>query len=385
MGEAHMESGPALGDGLEASRRPIEKALHAPGYVYSAPEVLAREKEAFFMRDWLFVGRVEELAEPGDYMTWRILGEPIIVARDRDGSLGAFYNMCAHRGVEVAQGKGNTRNFKCPYHGWVYDLSGRLKGAAYMEDAESFDPATCRMKALALEVWLGNIFISFNPEPPPIDVFLREFAADFECLRMGDCRLGNRITLDLDCNWKFVSENLMDFYHVGTLHAGTFGASFSWEEENVHLKERGGLTIWYEAGPPTPKAEPLLGKMPWLEDKEHSFACTGFLAPNLTLFGRIDCVRPMVVWPQSVDRCQAIIYHLFPEEFFDRPGFEETCRIYRDYQITVLEEDRGMMESLQAAMSTRGYQPGPMSTLETPIHNYLKGHMDRIFGPETGD
>ena len=382
MSQTETTSLSRLGQNLEHSRRPIEKASHAPGYVYSDREVFELEKERFFMRDWLFVGRVEEFARPGDFLTWRIVGEPIIIARDENGRLNAFYNMCLHRGAEVAQGRGNARAFKCPYHGWVYDLSGKLKGAAYMEQAEGFDPAACRLQPLALDSWAGNVFVSFNPDPPPLAAFVREFDDDFGFLRPQDCRLGNKIELGLDCNWKFVSENLMDFYHVGVLHADSFGASFSWEEDKVHLKDGGGLTIWYKAGPPTPKAEPLLGKMPWLEEQPHSFACTGFLAPNLTLFGRIDCVRLILAWPETVDRCKVVIYHLFPEEFFDRADFEETLKIYRDYQILVIEEDRSMMESLQRAMASRGYVPGRMSTLETPIHNYLKGHMDRIFAPE---
>ena len=74
-----------------------------------------------------------------------------------------------------------------------------------------------------------------------------------------------------------------------------------------------------------------------------------------------------------------MIYQLYPKEFFERADFEETMKIYHDYQILIVEEDRSMMESLQRAMASRGYVPGRMSTLETPIHNYLKGHMDRIF------
>jgi Rieske 2Fe-2S family protein len=172
----------------------------------------------------------------------------------------------------------------------------------------------------------------------------------------------------------------MDFDHVGVLHAKTFGAKFAWRDEHVRLKPRGALTIWYDAGPPTPGAEPLLGKMPWLEDRPVSFACTGFLAPNFTLFGRIDCVRPMIAWPLAVDRTRLAIYHLFPEAFFERAGFQDKLAIYRDYQVTVLEEDRTMIESMQQAMSSPAYVPGRMSVLEKPLHNFLNGYIERIFG-----
>ena len=120
-----------------ATRNDLRRASHAAGEIYASKEIYRREVEVFFMRDWLYVGRVEELPNSGDYMTMRIAEEPVIIARDKGGELGAFYNMCVHRGVEVAYGSGNANSFKCPYHGWVYDLDGQLTGAAYMKDRKS--------------------------------------------------------------------------------------------------------------------------------------------------------------------------------------------------------------------------------------------------------
>lgn len=363
---------------LEATRRDLRHARHAPGRVYASPALYQREVEEYFMRDWLYVGRVEEVANPGDYMALRLVDQPVVVARDKNGELHASYNMCIHRGVEVAYGSGNTRSFKCPYHGWVYDLSGQLTGAAYMKDTEGFDVTKCRMKPVRLDTWRRNIFISFNPDPRPLAEGVAAFEDDFAFLGWERCRLGNKIRLELNCNWKFFHENLMDFYHVGVLHAKTFGAKFSWDNDKVRLKQGGGLSIFYDAGPPTPNAEPLLGKMPWLAQNDISFACTGLLPPNLTMFGRIDCIRPMIAWPLGPEKCEVLIYHLFPEEFFARPDFEEKLKIYRDYQVEVLEEDRTMIESMQRAMSLPAYVPGPMSVLEKALHHFLNGHLDRI-------
>jgi phenylpropionate dioxygenase-like ring-hydroxylating dioxygenase large terminal subunit len=363
---------------LAATRAPLGRARHAPGRIYASPELYRREVEDLFKREWLFVGRVEELANPGDYMTQRLLDQPVVIARDKHGVLHASYNMCVHRGVEVAYGAGNVRSFKCPYHGWVYDLSGQLTGAAYMKETEGFDIAACRLKPIRLEIWRDNLFINFDDQASPLTQSVAEFEKDFGFLGWEKCRLGNKIRLALNCNWKFFHENLMDFYHVGVLHAKTFGARFSWENENIRLTDNGGISIFYKAGPPTPNAEPLLGKMPWLEAEDFSFACSGLLPPNLTFFGRIDCIRPMVAWPLGPDKCEVTIYHLFPETFFTRPGFEETLKIYHDYQIQVLEEDRVMIESMQKAMALPSYQPGPMSVLEKMLHHYINRHIARI-------
>jgi Rieske 2Fe-2S family protein len=382
MIEAAVVNGRVV-EALREVQRPLVEASHAPGPLYASPDVYRLEVERLFRRDWLLVGREEELPEPGDYMTLRIADEPIIVARARDGVLYASYNMCAHRGVEVVQGGGRARTFACPYHGWTYDLDGRLLGAGYMTGCVGFEAGGVRLRPLRLETWRRNIFVSFDEDAPPLAEHVAEFEKDFAFLRPEACRLGNRLELTLECNWKFVPENLMDFYHVGVLHAGTFGARFSWEDEQVQLKPRGGIAIFYNAGPPTPGAQPLLGKMPWLEDRPISFACTGFLPPNCTLFGRIDCVRLMVAWPEGPGRSRTVIYHLFPEEFFARPGFRETLKVYHDYQLTVLEEDRSMIESMQRAMSSPAYRPGRMSPLEKPLHHYLNGYVERVLGAAT--
>ena len=378
MSEAAIANG-RIKEAFHEMQRPLVEASHAPGLIYSSDEVYRLEVERLFRRDWLFVGREEELAEPGDYLTLRIADEPIVIARAKEGDLHAYYNMCVHRGVEVVQGCGNARSFMCPYHGWTYDLDGRLLGAGFMKGCVGFEAASERLRPLRLETWRRNIFVSFDPAAPPLAEHVAEFEKDFAFMRPEACRLGNKIELTLDCNWKFVPENLMDFYHVGVLHAGTFGAKFSWQDEQVKLKPRGAIAIFYNAGPPTPGAQPLLGKIPWMEDQPVSFACTGFMPPNCTLFGRIDCVRFMIAWPDGPNRSRTIIYHLFPEEFFARPGFRDTLKIYHDYQLTILEEDRSMIESMQRAMSSPAYRPGRMSPLEKPLHHYLNGYVDRVF------
>src|SRR3546814_15541419 len=97
-------------------------------------------------------------------MTLRLVGEPVIISRTRDGRISASYNMCVHRGVEVAEGRGNTRAFKCPYHGWIYDLEGKLTGAAHMKDSAGFDLSNCRLRPIRVETWRRNIFITFNTD-----------------------------------------------------------------------------------------------------------------------------------------------------------------------------------------------------------------------------
>ena len=367
---------------LRPIRRELSKAGHVPGAIYTSEAIFQREIDRLFMQDWLYVGRIEELAAPGDYLTFRITGEPIIVARGNDNELYAYYNICAHRGVEVAYGQGNTKAFRCPYHGWTYDLRGRLVVAAHMQESEGFDVASCRLQAIRLDVWRGNLFICFSEKTPPLQDFISEFEKDFAFLQMDQCRLGWKMRLAVNCNWKLVSENIMDFYHVKVLHAETFGANFSWSNDDIVLKDNGGYTLFYQAGPSTPEAKPLLDKMPWLAERGYGFACTGFMPPNFTLFGRIDSVGPIITWPIAPDRCEVDVYRLYPQEFFEHPDFGKAMQIYQTYAREILEEDRSMMESMQKAMGSHGFTPGRLSTQEKKLHHYLNSYLERIFGAD---
>ena len=98
------------------TRADLLEARHLPGEFYTSPELFELEIDQIFMKDWICVGRVEQYSEVGDYRALRIANEPLLICKNRSGKLGAFSNVCQHRGVEVIQGSGNTGEFQCPYH-----------------------------------------------------------------------------------------------------------------------------------------------------------------------------------------------------------------------------------------------------------------------------
>ena len=107
---------------LEGSVADVSKAETLPPVLYTSEEVLAFEKEALFSREWLCVGRGEQIPEAGDWFTVNIAGEPLIVARDKDGQVNCVSAVCQHRAMQVCEGQGNDTTFKCPYHHWIYGL-----------------------------------------------------------------------------------------------------------------------------------------------------------------------------------------------------------------------------------------------------------------------
>lgn len=361
------------------TRASLQKARHLPGYVYTSPEIYQLEKEKIFMKDWLCVGRMEEIENPGDYIALRLLDEPIILARDNDGNVGAFANVCRHRGVEVASGSGNTQEFSCPYHGWLYDLQGNLVGAPYMKEAEGFDPTSCQLTPLGFGEWRGWMFVNFDSNAAPLEEFIAEYEKEFAFLHHEKTRLATKHVVELDCNWKFVVENLQDFYHVQVLHLDTFGGHINIDDFVFNVKEKGGFSSFYDAAPDTPDSQSLFGQMPWLADKPMSFAYTGYLAPNFHIFGRVDESHPMVIRPLSPNKTQIIVYHVFPAEHFEQPDFMDKAKIYHDFLVNVLEEDREMVDSMQRGMNSRLFEPGPLSRMEVNLHSLINYTLDRIF------
>lgn len=367
---------------VSKTRRELLHARHLPGEFYTSPEIFRREIDCIFMKDWLCVGRVEQYANPGDYRAMRIADEPLIVCKDQHGTLHAFANVCQHRGVEVIQGQGNTREFSCPYHGWTYDLAGKLGGAPYSQQVADFDWTGCRLPPVQLDTWAGYIFVNFDPAAESLSRYLAadrvQAAAGF--LRAEDTLVADEYTFELGCNWKFVPENLMDIYHVGVIHGSSFGKHFPIDKFPFSLT-RYGYHSEYESLTMAPDGAWLFGQaMPWLAHKPKFFAFTVFIRPSFNMFARPDMLQPWFCHPIAPDKTRVTILTQYPPEWFEQPAFESKNAVVKDFIRLVAGEDKGMMLSLQNGVGSRNFRPGPTMGLEKAIHHLLNTYLDRMVG-----
>jgi len=120
---------------LQSSLGDVNEACALPSSLYTSEAFFEFEKEAIFARDWLCLGREDQIPRPGDYRTVEIIDEPLLMVRDKEGAIRVMSAVCQHRGMVLAEGAGNCQRFRCPYHHWVYGLDGRLMGAPEMEQA----------------------------------------------------------------------------------------------------------------------------------------------------------------------------------------------------------------------------------------------------------
>ena len=193
-----------------------------PGWAYHSPALLELEKERVFRTHWQIIGHVSDVPNPGDYITMDVVGERALVVRGKDGVVRGFLNMCRHRGSRlVADDKGTCRNaLVCPFHGWVYNLDGTLRGAARPRSFPELDKVEFGLRRIELDIWMGFIFVRFRPGPQPS---VAELMAGFEA-EIAPYETASMVpaygtwTMETPVNWKSVRDVDNEGYHVAMAH-----------------------------------------------------------------------------------------------------------------------------------------------------------------------
>ena len=206
-----------------------------PGWTYNSPALFNLERTHLFLTHWQVAGHVGDVPAPGDWFAFDMLGERSVVMRGRDNVVRAFHNLCRHRGARVVDGaKGHCKGaMVCPFHGWVYDLDGSLRGPARPETFGPMDRAQFGLKPVEMEIWHGFVFVRFQPGPqPPVAELLAPYDPDFAAYRAADL-LPVRTPdweSDLPVNWKSVRDVDNEGYHVAMAHPALqdlYGRSYS--------------------------------------------------------------------------------------------------------------------------------------------------------------
>ena len=189
---------------------------------YADPAVLRLERERIFRRFWQYVGRIEEVAEPGSYAATRAGDMPVVLVRDEGGTLCAFLNVCRHRGSLVCTGSGTRGTLQCPYHAWTYGLDGALLRAPRRERESGGELDGLGLVRLRLDTWGPFAFVCPDADAAPLSDFLGDIperiadaGVDVDALRFLE-----RSESECEANWKLCAENYLECYHCPTAHPG---------------------------------------------------------------------------------------------------------------------------------------------------------------------
>ena len=219
---------------------------------YTDPAVLELERTRIFRRSWQYVGRQDELAEPGSFRATTVADVPVVLVRDESGTLRAFLNVCRHRGSIVCEGSGKRATLQCPYHAWTYGLDGSLRSAPRLAQESDADEGELGLVALPIDTWGPLLFVNPDPEAGPLSEFLGDLPARVSDagVDLASLRFLQRSESEVACNWKIASENFLECYHCQVAHPG-FSAVMD-VSPNAYLLEADGGRLSQQS-PPRPE------------------------------------------------------------------------------------------------------------------------------------
>lgn len=211
-----------------------------PRPFYTGAEVFNADLDRIWRRHWLYAGHACQIPEAGNWMTWNIGSDAILVARGADGDVRAFHNSCRHRGARICNAAvGHNRLLACPYHAWTYELDGRLRTPTEREFG--IHQSALGLHPVALKDLGGVLFVALGPEPVSFDEGAAEIAAQMRHQGFADARLAHAKRYVVAANWKLVFENNRECYHCDNAHPeyvkGTYDTA-RFREENLPEVDR---------------------------------------------------------------------------------------------------------------------------------------------------
>lgn len=330
---------------------PLEEASTIPAPWYWDERIEALEHQQVFHRNWIAVGRADQVSAPGQFFTIELAGEPLVVVRGSDGELRAFYNVCRHHAAAVANIPcGIVQHLRCPYHGWTYGLDGSLKGTPEFAGVCNFDRANNGLLPVRVATWEQFVFVALSAETASLEKFLGDLPARIAPLSLGNLHFFERRSYTLACNWKVYVDNYLDGgYHVPYLHKG-LNSVLDYKEYTVENSEH------Y-----------CLQSSPIVASEDHaSFAATRtgdrayyyWLYPNFMINIYEGVMDTNLVLPLAPDKCLVQFDFFFADVSGSRNSYNSESIAVSD---RVQDEDVAICESVQRGLRSRAYAAGRLS------------------------
>jgi choline monooxygenase len=332
-------------------KAPLSEASTIPGPWYVDPRIAELEAFTVFTKSWQAIGRVDQVAKPGQFVTATVAGEPIVAVRGTDGQLRAFYNVCRHHAAKVVtEPCGSASILHCPYHGWNYGLDGSLKGMPEFDGVKNFERQDNGLVPVKVDTWEAFIFVSLDPQPQPLRTFLGGLVK--RCAPLGLARLHyfDSRTYDIACNWKVFVDNYLDGgYHVPHLHKG-LNSVLDYKQYTIENEDRYCL----QSSPMVSSEEDAATGATRKGDRAWYF----WQYPNFMINCYEGYMDTNLVIPLDVDHCRVVFDFYFAD-------VSEARREYNTQSIAVGDrvqsEDLGICEDVQRGLKSRAYGAGRLS------------------------
>ena len=337
-----------------------------PARYYTDPGLFQKEIERFFAGRWFCAGRADAIPNPGDYFLREIAGESLILTRDAEGGIRAFYNVCRHRGTRLCSAAAGTfeGRIQCPYHGWTYGLDGRLLGAPHMEGVP-FSAKDYPLRAVHTGLWDGHVFLHLGQKPKPLARQLADLPEKFAAWRMEELRLDRRIVYDVKANWKLIILNYNECLHCPLVHPGLHRLTDYLGADNEPARPTYiGGAMGFSGDAETMSTDGRLRRayLPGLNKFQQRRVYYYAIYPNLLLALHPDYMLIHTLWPKAVDRTEIVCEWYFHPVELARRDFDGKDAV--EFWDRTNREDWHIVEQSQLGIQSRAYAPGPYSRRE---------------------
>lgn len=390
-------------DTYKHTRAPVESALTIIPEAYTCETFYDIERERVWSNSWITVAITPQVQKPGDVRVVEVAGQSIIVTRNKQGDLRAFYNVCRHRGAQMLDADCNAvrgARIRCPYHSWAYDLNGNcigtplfegsdipqeMRGAFSMGGVEQFRKEDYPLFPVHVASWGFLIFVNLAENPPPLHEQLGDLVERLAPYRLDEWVLVQDGEFIFKANYKLVGENFMEYYHLPWVHPELIKVSrmedhYRWQGRGMYT----GMMTW-----PISAGEDggWLGLPPMsgLEGQYLESARFVWLFPNASISVMPNHTFVMITRPSGPAYTVEETYILVHPESIERGGDKADTEIDQlaDFWTLVNNQDIDIVEKVQAGLSMKPYRGGRMCYhFEEPLHRFQNMIIDKMVGIE---
>ena len=375
---------------------------------YKDTSIFDLEKHNIFYNSWIFIGHESQIPNKGDFFVYKLLDEEIIVLRNKENKVKAFFNVCRHRGSRVClEEKGNTSRFSCPYHSWTYNLDGKLLAAKSLR--EGIDKSKLGLHPCNIESASGMLLINLSDNPQSLKNLHSDLKEPFEMFGFKDLKVAAHKNYPIASNWKLAVENYQECYHCAPAHPEySLSHSLKIEDEpgfdeaqekmmsnleSCGLKDievnkdfsnkdpdqeqyaysRYALFDGYMTGSKDGKPlAPLLGNI-----KEFNQGCSDFnIGPVSYFLAYCDHIVGYIFTPTSQDQCQCDIYWLVNKDAKENKDYDKEKLMWL-WDVTTYADETIIVNNQKGVNSIK-YKSGPYTDKEQSTRRFIKWYLSEL-------
>jgi phenylpropionate dioxygenase-like ring-hydroxylating dioxygenase large terminal subunit len=318
---------------------------------YLDPTIHDLVRDKLYYRSWQYACHQSQIPETGCYFAFDIMDEGLFIARQRDGSVRCFYNVCQHRAHTMVSDSGKASVIACPYHAWTYELDGNLRAAPGTKAMSNFNKSDICLTEVKVENFLGFLFVNLDEDSASMDETFPGLRADIlaHCPDIEDRIFAHEHTAPEFCNWMIAVENYNECYHCKVVHPTFASGVIDASSYNIRADDGGARVLRHTA-------DANRGESAWYDTSGAGYK-SFFFWPAFSLQCYPSGLINTYHWrPEDVNNTTVHRGWLSQDGLID-DAMQKVIDLDRD---TTFAEDLVLVKQVHKGLKSRGYRPGPL-------------------------